>query len=105
VTYTIHPRRIRIGKKSLTFASLAFGGTNEYYPNYGIPLDNSGFGFRSITDAVVILGSNATGYMFEWDRSRNTIRMFVSSTGTVNTELDDASLASEITLEVVALGW
>jgi hypothetical protein len=31
--------------------------------------------------------------------------MFVSANGTVDTELDDASLASEISLEVIAMGY
>ena len=89
----------------MTFASVAFGGTNEYYPNGGIPLSDGGFGFRSDTYAVVVLEDGASGYHYQWDRSANTIRMFVSADGTVDTELDDTSLASEITLEVMAVGW
>ena len=104
VTYTIRDR-VRIGKKYLVFAAIAFGGTNEYYPNGGIALTTGSLGLRSTVNAVVILESNATGYMFEWDRSANTIRMFVSANGTVNTELNDASLASEISLEIMAIGW
>ena len=104
VTYTIR-ERIRIGKKYMVFATVTFGGVNDYYPNGGIALTSGSLGFRNAPNAVIVLESNATGYMFEWDRSANTIRMFVSANAAVNTEIDDASLGSAITLEVLAIGW
>lgn len=105
VTYTIHGSRMRIGKKYLVFVRVSFGGTNEYYPNGGIALTNADLGFRNNPDAFIIFEDNAAGYQYQWDRSANTIRMFYSATGTVNSECDDASLATAITLECMAIGW
>ena len=104
VTYTVHSRN-RVGRLYVNFVRIAFGGTNEYYPNGGIVLTTGSLGLRSTTYAVVILEDNAAGYQYQWDRSANTIRMFYSANGTVNAECDDASLASEITLETIVIGW
>lgn len=104
VTYTIH-EQVRMGKKRVVFLSIAFGGTNEYYPNGGIALTTGSMGLASTVNALIIFEDNAAGYQYQWDRSANTIRMFYSATGTVNSECDDASLASEITLECMAIGW
>lgn len=104
VTYTIRDR-VRIGKKILVFASIAFGGTNEYYPNGGIALTLGSLGFRQVINSLIVMEDNFAGYTYQWDRSANTIRMGKSVTTAVDAELDDASLASEITLEVMAIGW
>jgi hypothetical protein len=87
----------------MVFAAITFGGTSEYYPGGGIPLTVGSLGLRSTVNACIVLESNATGYMFEWDRSANTIRMFVSATGTVNTELNDNAVTS-MTLELLVIG-
>lgn len=102
VSYTIR-NRARIGKKMLAFVTITFGSASDYYPNGGIPLTTGKLGMRSYVDAVIVLESNASGYMFEWDRSANTLRMFVSATGTVNTELDDNAITSK-TLELMVIG-
>jgi len=94
-----------MGKKKVSFFRIAFGGTNEYYPNGGIALTAGSMGFSGVVDAVIVFEDNAAGYQYQWDRSANKIRMFYSANGTVNSELDDASLASEITLECMAIGW
>jgi hypothetical protein len=102
VSYTMR-NRARIGKKMLAFVQITFGSDNDYYPNGGIPLTVGKLGMRSYVDAVIVLESDASGYMFEWDRSANTLRMFVSATGTVNTELNDNAITSK-TLELMVIG-
>ena len=87
----------------LTFVQVQFGSDNDYYPNSGIPLTVNGLGMRSYIDAVIVLEDNMAGYAYQWDRSAKKLRMAVSATGTVDSELDDNALTAK-TLEVMAIG-
>ncbi len=77
VDYTIRDR-VRIGKKYLVHVQIAFGSAagNERYPEGGVALTSTSLGLRNTPNSVVILESNGSVYLYEWDRSANTIRIF-----------------------------
>ncbi len=106
VTYTIRDRQ-RIGKKYLVFVQISFGGTpSDYYNSGGIPLTLGSLGLRDTINGCVILEDNLAGYRYQWDRSANTIRMAVSATGTVDTELTtNSAIGTAIVLELMVIGW
>jgi hypothetical protein len=103
VTYTIRDR-VRIGKKYLIHAQLAFGSAlgNDLYPEGGVALTNGSMGVRNDPNSVVILESNGSVALYEWDRSANTIRIFTEA----RVEYDSNVTALGVTaLEVVIIGW
>ena len=103
VTYTIRDR-VRIGKKYLVHAQLSFGsaGGNELYPTGGVALTNASLGLRNTANSIVILESNGSLYLYEWDRSANTIRIFSEA----RVEFSGENTALGVTaLEIMAIGW
>ena len=101
VTYTLHSR-VRLGKKHMCFTGIALGGSLESYPPGGIPLSVSGLGLTATVDAVIILESNADVYLYEYDVSANTIRMFSEQ----RVEIPSYTyLPASIAIEVVAIGY
>ena len=112
VTYTTRDR-VRIGKKYLVHTALAFGGTdNDLYPSGGVALTTAKLGFRRNIDSLVVLESNGTALLFEWDRSANTIRIFYptqetgSSANRAGVEFTANTTAiPTCALEVKAIGW
>ena len=112
VTYTIRDR-IRLRRKYLVHAQIAFGGTdNDLYPTGGVALTTASLGFRRGIDSLVIIESNGDGLLYEWDRSANTIRIFYptretgSAASRSGAEFTANSTALGTTaLEVKALGW
>ena len=110
VTYTIR-KRARMGRIQVVFAAISFGSANDKYPDGGIPLTSASLGLRADPYAVVVMESSATGYMFEWDRSANTIRMLfptVDGSGgsdVVGVELTkNVSAVASMTLELLVIG-
>lgn len=105
ITYTIHggnDGRIRIGKKYIIWANLAFTTTtNDLYPSGGMPLTNSSLGLRNNPNSVKILESAGDAYLYEWDRSANTIRIFSEA----RVELTIATAVPTFALEVEVIGW
>lgn len=112
VTYTVRDKA-RIGRRTLVHAAIGFGGDdNDLYPTGGIPLTNASLGFRRDINSLVILESNGSGLLYEWDRSANTIRIFYPTQETGSTanragvELTGGTTALATTaLEVKAIGW
>ena len=102
VSYVVR-KRSRIGKLMLAFVQITFGSASDYYPNDGIQLTTTKLGMRSYVDAVIVLEDNMAGYAYQWDRSSNKLRMAVSANGTVDTELEDAAVTTQV-LELLVIG-
>jgi hypothetical protein len=102
VTYTVRDR-LRIGKRYLIFAAITFGAsTNDLYPSGGVALTNGSMGLRNNPDSLVILESNGSSALYEWDRSANTIRIFTEA----RVEFDsNVTTMSDTALEVMIIGW
>lgn len=100
VNYTIR-RRLRLGKMHKTYVQISWGGANERYPSGGVPLDTNQLGMTSYVDAVIILESDASVYLFDWDKSANTIRIFSEA----RVELVAAVQLPTLTIEVMAEGY
>ncbi len=112
VTYTVRDR-VRIGRKFLVHAAMAFGGTaNDLYPTGGVAVTKESLGFRSLINSLVILESNGDVLLYEWDRDANTIRIFYptqetgSAANRAGAEFTANSTALGTTaLEIKAIGW
>ena len=101
VTYTVH-ERIRLGKKHFNFVKIEFGAdAHQAYPSGGIPVSESGLGMASNVNAIIFLESGANVYLYEYDVTANTIRIF--SEGRV--ELTAYTELTDTDLEVLAIGW
>ena len=101
VTYTVH-ERVRLGKKHFNFVKIEFGAdAHQAYPSGGIPLSESGLGMASNVNAIIFLESNGNAFLYEYDVTANTIRIFSEARVelTAYTELTDTDL------EVLAIGW
>ncbi len=102
VTYTVHSPRNRLGKKHFNFVKIEFGANaNQAYPSGGIPVSESGLGMVSNVDAIIFLESNANVYLYEYDVSANTIRIFSQA----RVEVSAGEILPDTDLEVLAIGW
>lgn len=83
VTYTIQGRGIQVDDSGFKIANMkiAFGDSSLTYPTGGVPLSNlAHFGFPNLIDSLVLSdASNASGYVFKWDRANNKLLMYVSA--------------------------
>lgn len=102
VTYTVHDK-IRIGKRRMSWVKMEFGGTaNDLYPSGGVPITNTGLGMSQTPDSIQIIESNGDVYLYEWDRSANTIRIFSQARVELNAE---NSAIGTTALELLVIGW
>jgi len=101
VDYTLR-ERLRIGRKHIAFTLIEFGSSgNDAYPSGGIPLTTSQLGLNSTVNAVIILESNASALLYEWDRSANTLRQFSQD----RVETPEGTIMATAAVEVMVIGW
>jgi len=106
--YTLHDR-YRLGKLRFNFFNIAFGSGNEKYPQHGVPLDNTQMGIGANPFAVIILDNNADGFLYKWDRTYNTIRVFYPTSVTGGPHAGDefsknVTTMTSVSLEVLVIG-
>ncbi len=101
VTYTINGNVYRLGKLKVASVKIQFGdGSYDRYTTGGIPLTSGKMGMGTVI-ALIILESAGDVYLYEWDRSANTIRVF--SEARVELDANDTVLAAT-TLECLVIG-
>ena len=56
--------------------TISFGNASLTYPSGGVPLTKAKIGLPRVLRSCIIMESNAKGYLFEFDRSAETVRIF-----------------------------
>lgn len=73
--------------KNLTLAAITFGNGSLTYPANGVPLPVIGtFGFRQAIDAVFVNGDPDQGFIYKYDKTHHSIRIYTQGfvTGTTS---------------------
>lgn len=69
--------------KNLTLATVAFGNASLTYPANGVPLPAIGvFGFRKALDAAFINGDPDDGFVYKYDKTNHSIRIYTQGFST-----------------------
>jgi len=108
VTYT---RERVVDKDGLACwtGSVAFGDGALTYPTGGIPADKGQFGFARFVDSFLITESNGNGFVYEYDKSAETIRILQgdnnnASDGPLVELAGGSATPAAATLQVTATG-
>lgn len=96
--------------KVKTVFSVAFGDGTDTYPSGGIPLTKGKLGLPNVIETVNFVEAGNDGYMYDYDVSAETIRIFREvndgSSSQPLTELVAGTTAvAATTLIIEATGW
>lgn len=106
VTYSALSRRKVNGSPSryVNLVTVAFGDSALTYPSGGVALLKASMGLPNVIETLKILDSNASGYIFKWDKANNKLRIYQApaQTHTHNLLLKNAAVADGASARVNA---
>lgn len=103
VTYSIKGQSVGNFSVKSVVASLTFGDGAKTYPSGGVPLTIGSLGLPVMVQSVDIFDQGTSGYVFSYDSTNGTIRMFnTTASHTHSLYLANAAVADGATTRINA---
>lgn len=108
VAYTVNKvSKLEDGRK-MVHAKLVFGDGVKTYAATGVPIDKASLGCPTAIDSLAVEGARSSGFMFGYDPSQPSIRMFENGAAANSNPLSEVAAGATPaaqTVDVVVVGY